>query len=191
MQAIDLEYKYPQWWPDIISNHEKKIVFVTQGTVANNPQELIIPTLQALASREDVIVVAALGVRGGSLPAGLTIPSNARVQDFLPYDAILEHADVFVTNCGYGSMTHAVVNGVPLVLAGEFQDKREVSMRAERAGLGYNLRTQAPTPEQVQEGVDAVLGNAKYKETALNLMKINQEMDCFSIIEKQIVDFSN
>ncbi|KAH8646716.1 putative glycosyltransferase [Xylariales sp. PMI_506] len=190
-KPLDPGYKYPEWWPEIASKAGKKVVFVAQGIVATNPEELIMPTLRALAGRDDMIVVVALGVRGGSLQAGFSIPSNAKVEDFIPYDAVLEHADVFITNSGYGSLTHAVVNGVPLVLAGEFQDKKEVSLRAELAGLGVNLQTQTPTPDQIRGGVDAVLNNSKYKEAALNLKKANEEFDCFSIIEKQIIDFTN
>ena len=33
----------------------------------------------------------------------MNVPANASVQDYLPYDAILQHADVFVTNGGSGS----------------------------------------------------------------------------------------
>ena len=87
-------------------------------------------------------------------------------------------------------MTHGVVNGVPQVLAGQVQDKGEVNMRVEWAGLGINLRTQRPTPVQILTAVDTVLTNSKYKERAIAVQKRNEQMDSMSVIERQIVDFT-
>ncbi len=39
----------------------------------------------------------------------------------------------------------AMTNGVPMVLAGATEDKLEVAMRAEYAGIAVNLRTETPT----------------------------------------------
>lgn len=62
----------PDWWPDILNNsnagaEKKKVVFVSQGTVALDYTDLIIPTLKAFADRADeVLVVVALGVWGAT-----------------------------------------------------------------------------------------------------------------------------
>lgn len=74
------------------------------------------PTLEALASREDVIVVALLCVEGATLDRD--VPENSRVVDYLPYHALLPYTDVLVTNGGYGGFMQAVMHGVPMVMAG-------------------------------------------------------------------------
>lgn len=62
----------PDWWPDILDNSnagpkKRKVVFVSQGTVALDYTDLVIPTLKAFADRADeVLVVVALGVRGAT-----------------------------------------------------------------------------------------------------------------------------
>lgn len=188
-KPLDPSYQYPDWWQEVVSK-EKKIVFVAQGTIAVNYQELVLPTLTGLAGREDLLVVAALGIRGAKLADDFQVPSNARVHDFLPYDSILEVADVFVSNGGYGSLTHTVTNGVPQVLSGVTEDKLEVGIRAERAGLAVNLGTRTPTPEQVAKAVDIVLSNPRYKEVALALKEENDSYDTFGIIENQIIEFT-
>jgi UDP:flavonoid glycosyltransferase YjiC (YdhE family) len=195
-KPISPDYTYPSWWSEITENaasgeNRKKVVLVTQGTIATEWHELIFPSLEALDGRDDLIVVVVLGVKGVALPETVKIPANTRIQDYLLYDAILEYADVFVSNGGYGGVIHAVVNGVPQVLGGETQDKNETCMRVEYAGLGVSLRTQTPTKEQILEGVEKVLGDPKYKERALEVKRINEEMDCLAQVEKQILEFTH
>lgn len=118
--SLDPSTELPPWWHDLISNsisaNPKKVIFVTQGTVVSNFDNLVKPTLLGLADREDVLVVAVLGSRGASL--AFEAPANARVADYLAYHAVLPFADVFVSNGGYGGFMQAVMYGVPMVLAG-------------------------------------------------------------------------
>lgn len=144
-QGVSPDFVYPEWWAEIRANAalpagapgKKAVVPVAQGTIAVGYGELIVPAIQAFAGRDDVIVIAVLGVRGASLPADLAIPSNTRVVDYLPYDVALEHADLFVSNGGYGSMCHGVINAVPMVVAGITEDKVEV-----RAQYLFNGRSE-------------------------------------------------
>jgi UDP:flavonoid glycosyltransferase YjiC (YdhE family) len=107
----------------------KRIVAVTQGTIRPDQSELHLPTLQALSSRDDVLTIGILGKRGASLSENTVVPINARIADFVPYDAILPFCDVFVTNGGYGSFQHAVSHGIPIVVAGDTEEKIEISAR--------------------------------------------------------------
>ncbi|KAF5522672.1 UDP-glucosyltransferase B1 [Colletotrichum aenigma] len=189
-KPIDPNYKYPEWWSDITAGN-KKIVGVAQGTIATNYTDLIIPTMQGLAHRDDIIVVAILGVKGASLPEELQIPANTRVADFLSYDALLQYADVWVLNAGYGGFLHGIVNGVPMVLGGDTEDKPEISMRGEWTGVAHNLKTGKPTPQQVAEGVEDVLANDKYKKRVMEIKKENEEMKSLDVIEKHIWEYAD
>jgi UDP:flavonoid glycosyltransferase YjiC (YdhE family) len=71
-----------------------------------------------------------------------------------------------VTNGGYGGTQLALAHGIPLVVAGETEDKIEVAARVEWAGVGINLRKQRPSPEEVREAVKEVLVNPVYRENA-------------------------
>ena len=92
-------------------------------------KELIIPTMMSMKDRGDVLVVAALGKRGAKLAEDFVVPDNTRYADFIPYDEMLQYADVFVTNGGYGSVQHALGNGVPLIVGGIGADKVDNAMR--------------------------------------------------------------
>lgn len=152
----------PSWWPEIVSA-DRPVVLVTQGTVAVDGDELIRPTLDALAN-EDVLVVA---VTGGSDPAGLgPLPANARVERFLPFDRLLPLVDIYVTNGGFGGVQLALSHGIPIVAAGKTEDKAEVSARVAHTGVGINLRTQHPKAGQVQAAVRQVLTEPRYADAA-------------------------
>ncbi|KAH8879772.1 glycosyltransferase family 1 protein [Thozetella sp. PMI_491] len=187
---------YPSWWAEIEANSalsapaRKKIVFVTQGTVMCDYNDLIVPTIKALAAREDIIVIAVLGVRQAVLPEDVEIPANVKVLDYFPYSALLPHTDVFVVNAGFGGFIQGIMFGVPMVMAGKGIDKGIVSERAARCGAAVNLYARNPTVEALARGIDEVLGNPEYKRRAEAMRRENISMDALGSIEKVILDLT-
>ncbi|KAI8625294.1 glycosyltransferase family 1 protein [Xylariaceae sp. FL1651] len=197
-RPIDPNYVFPSWWSEVkkhaalpaSSSDKKKIVVVSQGTVNTNLMELVVPTIKALAKREDIILVAILGTKGVSLPAGTEVPSNTRIVDYLPYDPLLQMSDLFVMNGAYGAYVHACINGVPLITAGVTEDKIETSARIEYLGLGINLRTQTPTSDAIAEAAGRILSNPNYKQRALRVQQDNKDLDVIHMVEKQIKEYT-
>lgn len=185
-------FEAPSWWSDVLetAGKKKKIVFVSQGTAHIDYSQLIVPTMEAFRDRDDILVIATLGIRAATLRDDFRVPANARWIDFLPYDQILPHADVFVCNAGYGSTSHAVTNGTPAVLAGEVLDKKEVTMRAVYSGYAWDLESATPSSEQIRTGVESVLADKRFKERAMELKTENEGMDCMGTIEGQIIEFT-
>jgi MGT family glycosyltransferase len=156
------DWRPPAWWPQIVAA-DRPVVLVTQGTVAVDGGELLRPTLDALAD-QDVLVVA---VTGGPDPAGLgPLPANARVERFVPFDRLLPHVDIYVTNGGFGGVQLALSHGVPIVAAGKTEDKAEVSARVAHNGVGIDLRTQHPKAGQIRSAVQRILAEPRYAEAA-------------------------
>ena len=153
----------PAWWPEVVGK-KVPLVLVTQGTVATNPQELIAPTLRALAA-ENVLVIGA-GVKDRSLQALDAVPANARVESFVPFKPLLPYVDVYITNGGFGGVQFALMNGVPIVAGGTTEDKPEIGNRIAYSGAGINLKTNTPTPEQIHAAVKTVLSNPQYRRRA-------------------------
>ena len=54
-----------------------------------------------------------------------------------------------VTNGGYGGVQQALAHGVPLVVAGDSEDKPEVAARVRWSGVGIDLRRGDPSPAQL------------------------------------------
>ena len=152
----------PSWADDI--DGTKRVVLVTQGTVANHDLgQLMAPTLAALADEPDVLVVATTCGRPLDAIPG-PIPANARLSTFLPFDWLLPKVDALVTNGGYGTVSQALKLGIPLVVAGATEDKAEVSARVAWSGAGVNLATNTPTTEAVRDAVRRVLDAPEYQE---------------------------
>jgi UDP:flavonoid glycosyltransferase YjiC (YdhE family) len=57
------------------------------------------------------------------------------------------------------------MTGVPLVVAGNTEDKPEVAARVEFFGAGVNLRTGVPTAGEVRRAVRTVLNDYTYRQS--------------------------
>ena len=138
------------------------MVHVTQGTLDNaDLGRLLVPAMAAMAS-DDVLVVA---TTGGPDPEPLRrgLPDNVRLERFVPHDRLLPLVDVMVTNGGYGGVQQALAHGVPLVVAGDSEDKPEVAARVRWSGAGIDLRTGKPHPGTIARSVRQVLTDPSYK----------------------------
>jgi len=156
-------FEEPSWWPEL--GNGRPVVHVTQGTLDNaDLGRLLLVTTRALAG-EDVLVVA---TTGGPDPAPLrqSLPANVRLERFVPHDLLLPHVDVMVTNGGYGGVQQALANGVPLVVAGDSEDKPEVAARVQWSGTGVNLHSGRPSPAMVARAVRRVLSHSSYRQRA-------------------------
>jgi MGT family glycosyltransferase len=156
----------PAWWQEL--DGDRPVVHVTQGTVDNvDLNRLLRPTIEALAD-ESVMVVATTG--GPDLSEiNFPVPSNLYVAEHIPHDLLLPKVDVMVTNGGYGSVQRALSTGVPLVVAGDTEDKPEVAARVAWAGAGVDLKTGTPTAKAVRNAVREVLGDGRYLRRAREL----------------------
>jgi len=151
----------PPWAHEL--DGSRKVVLVTQGTVANHNFDLLVaPTLAALANEPDILVVATAGGRPVDAIPG-QVPPNARLASFLPFEWLLPRVDVLVTNGGYGSVNQAMSFGIPLVTAGLTEDKADVNARVAWSGVGLNLATNEPTREALRDAVRTVLDRPAYR----------------------------
>lgn len=157
------DFQPPAWWERAVESG-KPLVLVTQGTIATRAEELIQPTLIALAE-EDVMVIATTGgARADQL--GFPIPGNAIVEPFVPFVNLMPHVSAYITNGGYGGVCVALSHGVPVIAAGTTEDKMEVANRVAHSGVGINLKTNRPTVEQLRAAVRTLLENPSFSQRA-------------------------
>jgi MGT family glycosyltransferase len=180
----------PEWWQHL--DPTKRLVLVTQGTVANRDLgQVIAPALVALGRREDVtIIVTTGGPPVESIP--VAIPSNARVASFLPYAQIMPEIDLLITNGGYGTVNMAIAHGIPIISAGLTEDKEEVSAHLQWSSAGIDLRTNQATPEAIKHAVDEIFTQPGYRkraqQLALEFASHDVESELLSLIEECIHD---
>jgi MGT family glycosyltransferase len=152
------EFVPPAWWPEL---EGRQVVHVTQGTYATNAASLIRPTVNALAGTDALVVVTS-----GDLEALGALPANVRVAAFIPHAHLLPKVSVMVTNAGYNGVLTALANGVPLVCAGDSEDKAEVSARVAWSGAGIDMRTGSPTTTQIGQAVNRLVSDESYRRNA-------------------------
>jgi MGT family glycosyltransferase len=178
-------FQPPDWWKEL--DGSRPVVLVTQGTIANtNLNDLIGPTIAGL-STEDVTLIAATGKANGAITT--PIPSNVKVTPFVPFMELLPKVDVFVTNGGFGAVNQALSMGVPIVIAGETEDKAFVAARVAWTGAGINLGTSHPTPKQVRSAVREILKHDTYRAKARALQNDFARHNALELIAGHVESF--
>jgi MGT family glycosyltransferase len=172
----------PEWAGEL--DGRRRVVFVTQGTVANGDlSQLVGPTLAALADRQDLLVVVTTGGRPlDALPG--PVPANTRVSRFLPMEWMLPRVDLVVTNGGYGTVSQALSLGIPLIVAGLTEDKAEVASHVARSGAGINLMTNTPTVSALRDATTTILEDARHRADARFLAQAFARYDATKLIPR-------
>ncbi|WP_068425633.1 glycosyltransferase [Piscicoccus intestinalis] len=145
----------PRWCAGLGAD-PRPVIALTQGSLRRDPAELIEPTLHALADEDCTIVVAA---GSPAVAARLRPPAGrARVlaDAYVPYDDLLRHATVFVTNGGWTGVTTALAYGVPVVQAGRTEEKADIGRRVEWSSSGCSLRGRRITARALRAAVRRV-----------------------------------
>ena len=91
---------------------------------------------------------------------------NAVIVAFLPFGTVKPKIGVLVTKGGYNTVTQALANGVPAVVAGATDDKPDVAARVAWAGAGIDLHTDLPSPEVLSDAIAAVMKQPGYRDRA-------------------------
>jgi MGT family glycosyltransferase len=148
---------------------DRPVVYVTEGTMHSKPPLLLRAALQGLASLP-VRVIATTGRHRDPEDLGLgVIPSNARVERFVPHSDLLCRTDVVVTTGGTGTVLATLAAGVPLVVAPTAWDQPENGWRVSEAGAGIRLAPGRCTPERVRAAVGRLLNDRSYQRNAKRL----------------------
>jgi MGT family glycosyltransferase len=169
-----------KWFDERIKTH-KNVILVTQGTVEKNLNNLIIPAIEAFKGTENLLIVTTGNNQTQALREQYKY-DNVIIEDFLPYDDVMPHADVYVTNGGYGGVIQSLKNRLPIVAAGVFEGKSEICTRIGFFKYGIDLKTETPDAESIRKAVHAVLDNKEYRDNVTRLARefaqINSEELC-------------
>lgn len=167
--AAPSDWTPPSWWNEM---NGRQVVLLTQGTINNDYEQLIRPAIRALAN-EDVFVVVTTGSRPPSDVEIDPLPSNVRVERFIPYAKLMPKVDVLVTNGGFGSVQIALAHGVPVAVFGKTEEKPEIANRVNWSRVGIGMKVLQPAEAQIRDVVTRVLTNPSY---AIRASSIRHEM---------------
>jgi UDP:flavonoid glycosyltransferase YjiC (YdhE family) len=130
-------------------------------------------------------VVAALGRDAGAL--SVPVPANARVAGYIPFGLLLPKADVLVTNGGSGGIHQALAAGVPVVVAGQTEDKPANAARVAYHRLGISLQTATPTAQAVAGAVASLIQDSEVRDNVARLAKVYAQHDTLDILERLLL----
>ena len=110
-------------------------VLVTLSSEAQGDERMLEVALEALAELPYRVVASS----AAHAPERFKAPANARVERFLPHDAILPQAAAVICHGGMGITQRALSHGVPVCVVPHGRDQLEVGRRVERAQAGQVL----------------------------------------------------
>lgn len=156
------DFMPPRWWPELAGS--RKVVLLTQGTVATDPDQLLAPAIRALADEPALVIATTGGPTSALLDAlGGALPANVRVERFVRYAQLMPHVDLLITNGGYGTVQQALAHGVPIVVAGATEDKPENAARIAWSGVGVRIKAHSPDPARLLAAVREALERPRYR----------------------------
>ena len=165
-----------------------KAIVVSQGTVDNrDPEKLFVPTLEALAGTNRLVVVTTGGRHTEALRRRYP-NDNVVIEDWIDFHVLLERAALFICNGGFGSVLLSLSKGVPVLAAGELEGKNDINARLDFAGVALDLRTERPSRTQIAAGVDRMLSDPRY---AAAVDRVRRELERYrplDIVEQALAD---
>ncbi|MEO7275460.1 MAG: nucleotide disphospho-sugar-binding domain-containing protein, partial [Vicinamibacterales bacterium] len=141
----------------------------TEGTMHSKPPVLLRAALEGLESLP-VRVIATTGKHRDPESLGLgRVPTNARVERWVPHSELLPRADVVVTTGGTGTVLATLAAGVPIVVVPMAWDQPENAWRIADSGAGIRVTARRCTPDAIRRAVERVLHEPSFRENARRL----------------------
>lgn len=144
------------------------LIYITFGTIAAGTPETRIVYRAAVEAMAD-LPVRALLTTGPAMEAGAlgSVPSNVRVEAWVPQHEVLPHAAVVMCHGGSGTVLGTLAAAVPLVLAPLFADQPYNAEQLARVGAGVAVAVKDAAT--LRAAVIRVLEEAAFRNAARRL----------------------
>jgi MGT family glycosyltransferase len=143
----------PLWPHAWLTEVERPLILISTSSERQRDRRLVETAFEALGD-EEVEMVA-------TMPAedldGITVASNAHLEQFLPHTRLLERASCAITHGGAGVTQKALAAGVPVCVVPFGRDQHEVARRVEVAGAGVYLPSRRLTAARLRRAVFAAM----------------------------------
>jgi MGT family glycosyltransferase len=158
-----------KWYDDRLQEF-KTVLLVTQGTVEKDTNKLLVPAIEAFKDTDKLLIVTT-GGSGTQTLRNKYSHRNVIIEDFIAFIDVMPHADIFISNGGYGGVMQGIQYGLPMVVAGVHEGKNEINARINYYKYGINVGTETPTPAQLTNAVNKITGDPRYKNNINRLQK--------------------
>lgn len=96
-------------------------------------------------------------------------PANVRFLGRTPHEALFDRCAAVVTHAGWGTVSRALLRGLPLVLVPFHGDQPYIAARCADLGVGIALAAETVTAAELRDAVRAVIEEPRYREAAAGL----------------------
>ena len=148
------------------------VIFMSFGTVVG---ELPIRTLKAFFAAFEQIDHRVIFKYKHQVD---DVPANVHIIDWVSQNDLLGHPNMklFITHCGMNSYIEAVYQGVPLLAMPFALDQHGLAALVKSQGIGDVIHVDAFTSEELTNSINLLIGDARYKNTAVKLSTIYKEI---------------
>ena len=147
----------PPWWDDVMASSQAK-VFVSLGS--SGPLKALPAVLEALSRLPVRVILSTSGRAVGGTP------SNVSLADLLPYEETARRSMVVVSHGGTGGVYPALSAGTPMLGIPSNIDMHLSASLMEAAGAGITVRVERASPARLQDALERLLGEPRFKQAA-------------------------
>src|SRR3954451_23620483 len=153
--------------PPWLASESRPIVLVTASTAYQADERLIATALEAFAGEE----VALVATTAATDPGQFSVPSNARLEQFLPHGPIIARAACVISHGGQGTTQRTLAAGVPVCVVPFCRDQFDVARRVEATDSRTWLHHKRLSPERLRAAVDESIGKRAGAERVARVFK--------------------
>lgn len=155
------------WVPPWTAPAERPKVLISCSTGAQRMQPLFERIIGSLASLE----IEAIATAGPSLAIEhVRPPPNVHVVPSAPHDAVMREVSVVVTHGGHGTVSRALLHGLPILVIPYDRDQHDNAARVEAHGAGLRLPSGASEAE-IAAALERLLTDPAFRISASDLGK--------------------
>ena len=147
----------------LISQHPRVLIACSSG--AQGQGELIQKVIDAVGG----LAVEAVATTGPNIQMeDLSAPENVHLRQAAPHNVVMREVDVVITQGGHGTVSRALVNGLPQLVLPMGRDQNDNASRIAIHGAGLQLPPGASSTE-IADAVTRLLSEPGFKVQARRL----------------------
>lgn len=159
--------------PSVQALPHERTVYLTLGTLFNEPEEFAAPLAALAELAVNVVVTTGYGTDPASLGP---LPVNVAAERYIPQALLLPRCRAVVCHAGAGTVIGALAYGVPLVCLPRGADQYGNAEAVARVGAGLTLPPDRATAAEIRAATGQVLDEPTYSAEAANLRAVIERL---------------
>jgi MGT family glycosyltransferase len=139
-------------------------------STTNQGQADVLQRVVNAIGRLEMEAVATLGPALDGV--ALRAPANVTLLPSAPHDAVMKEVSLVVTHGGHGTVSRALLHGLPLLVMPMGRDQGDVAARVEACGAGLTLALTA-TETEIATAIGRLIKDPRFRAAAHELSEIS------------------